>query len=131
MKKYLFNKVAVVTWVAVSFSQFALAATAPNITLTDTKIVEIMCKAMNWMFGILIVLSVIMVLVAAYMYVTSSGDAEKVSKATKTITYAAIGVVAALLARGVPILVASILGAKDISACGGGGGGSGSGGSYY
>lgn len=120
--KYILNKTTFV-WTAVLFFQFANAATAPTINLTDTKIVDIMCKVMNWMFGILIVLSVMMVLAAAYMYVTSSGDSEKVSKATKTITYAAIGVVAALLAKGVPVLVASILGAGDVSACGGGGGG--------
>lgn len=96
----------------------------------QTKFIGILCKVMNWMFSILIVLSVVMVLVAAYMYVTAGGNSEKVSSATKIITYAAVGVVVALFARGLPIIVASVVGANVSDVCGGAAGGSSTGGGF-
>lgn len=76
---------------------------------------NILCPIAGYMFWILVALSTIMVLYAAFMYMTSQGDAEKVSKATKTITYAAVAIVVALLAKGFPMLIASIVGADDLS----------------
>lgn len=85
---------------------------APTVPLDEAKITGILCTAMKWMFWVLILLSIIMVLAAAYMYVFSGGNPENVSKANKTILYAAIGVAVALLARGIPTLVAEFLGAQ-------------------
>ena len=62
------------------------------------------------MFRVAIVVSIIMVLWAAYEYVTANGDEEKITKAKKAILYAACGIVAALLAYGFPDLVASVFG---------------------
>jgi hypothetical protein len=63
---------------------------------------------MNWMFDILLTLSVIMVMWAAYVYLTAGDDTEKVHKATKTLTYAAVAILVALLAKGFPNIIASI-----------------------
>jgi hypothetical protein len=60
------------------------------------------------MFWILISLSVIMIMWAAYLYVTAGDDTEKVKRATKTITYAAVAIVVALLAEGFPVLISSM-----------------------
>lgn len=90
--------------------------TAPKISLTPNSVILSLCNAVNWMFYILIILSVIMVLVAAYVYVTASGDPEKASKARMMILYAAIGVVVALLAKGFPSTVGSFLG-QSVSSC--------------
>jgi hypothetical protein len=49
-----------------------------------------------------------MVMWAAYNYLTAGDDTEKVHRATKTMTYAAIAVVVAILAEGFPVLVGSI-----------------------
>lgn len=85
--------------------------TAPtNIITTPSEVVALLCTIFNWMFWFLIVISSIMVLVAGYTYATSNGDSEKVQKATKTITYAALGVVAALLAKVFPEIVGSLFG---------------------
>ena len=61
----------------------------------------------DWIFWGLIVIAVIMFLVGGYRYATSGGDPEKVSNANKTLRYAVIAVVVAILAAGVPALVAS------------------------
>lgn len=64
----------------------------------------------NWIFGILILLAVVFVLVAAFRYLTAAGDPEKVKSASNTLIYAAIAVAVALLARGIPALVGSFFG---------------------
>lgn len=65
---------------------------------------------LNWIFWGLIVFSVVMALVAAYKYVTSGGEPEKVRSAGKTLMYAAIGVVVALLASAIPIIIGTFFG---------------------
>lgn len=110
--------------VAFALAGVAEAATvAPkNIITSSTDVSKLFCSAMNWMFYGLMAVGVIMFLVGGYTYATSGGDAEKVSKATKTLTYAAIAVVVGLLARGAPILIGSFFlgnsGAKGLDACG-------------
>lgn len=80
-----------------------------------------MCNIFGWMFYGLIVLSLIMIVVAGFNYVTAGDNSEKVSKATKMIVFAAIGLAVALLAKAIPSIVANFLGATG----GGGGGGNG------
>jgi len=72
------------------------------------------------MFWGLLVLSVAMFLVGGYMYATASGDPEKVGRANKTLLYAAIAVVVALVARGIPLLIGTFFGvdANSLTACG-------------
>lgn len=67
----------------------------------------IICSAAFWMFYILIALTVVFVILAAYKYLTSSGDPEKVKNATKTITFAAVAVVVAIFARTFPYIIFS------------------------
>jgi hypothetical protein len=60
-------------------------------------------------YDIAIPLSVIMVLVGAFQFMTGGGDPEKISQARKTILYAAIGLAVALMAGGITSIVKSIL----------------------
>lgn len=52
----------------------------------------------NVALGILGLVTVIMIIVGGYMYVTSSGDMSKVTKAKNTIMYGIVGLIIALLA---------------------------------
>jgi hypothetical protein len=87
----------------------AFAQTPPAPIKTVQELINLMCKIFGWMFYGLIALAIIMGVVAAFNYVTSDGSAEKVSKANKMLLYAAIGVAVALLAKGLPNIVASFL----------------------
>lgn len=58
---------------------------------------------------IAIPLATIMVLIGAFQFITGGGDPEKISKARKTILYAAIGFAVALIASGVSSIIKSIL----------------------
>ncbi|MDP2598446.1 MAG: hypothetical protein Q8P49_01300 [Candidatus Liptonbacteria bacterium] len=62
----------------------------------------------GWMFTFLIVLTVVFVLVAAYKYLTAAGDPEKVKSASHMLIYAAVAIVVALFARGLPLIVGSL-----------------------
>jgi hypothetical protein len=111
----------IVGMTAIIFAQSASGAAAPtNIITNASDVTNLFCGALLWMFWGVIVLAVAMFLVGGYTYATSAGDAEKVGKATRTLTYAAIAVVVALVAAGVPVLVGSLFGVKaaDLSACG-------------
>ncbi len=67
-------------------------------------------EIVNWLFWGLIVLSIVMFLVGGYRYVTSGGEPEKISGANKTLRYAAIAVVIAIVAAGVPTIIGSFFG---------------------
>jgi len=70
----------------------------------------LVCVAINWIFWALIVLTIIFVLVAAFRYLTAAGDPEKVKSASRTLLYAAVAVVVALIAKGLPLIVSSFIG---------------------
>jgi uncharacterized membrane protein len=70
----------------------------------------ILCTIINWVFWLLIVLTIIFVLVAAFKYLTAAGDPEKVKSAGNTLLYAAIAVVVALIAKGLPLLISTFIG---------------------
>ncbi len=62
-------------------------------------------------------MAVVMALVGGYLYATSEGNPEKIGKANKTLLYAAIGVVVALLAKGFPQTVAGLIGTSFTGGC--------------
>jgi len=95
-----------------------LAQTTPVMSDTAGAHSQI-CNVFNVMFGILISVSIIMILWAAYLYVTARDDAEQITSAKKSIFYAALGIIAALLAKGFPLIVASVFpnGAQGVQGC--------------
>ncbi len=98
----------------------AATVTEPtNVITSPDQVVQFFCTAMLWMFWGLLVLSLAMFFVGGYTYATAGGDAEKVSKANKTLLYAAIAIVVAISAKGIPLLIGSFLGvdASQLSAC--------------
>ena len=64
----------------------------------DTTLSSIIIAVINWLIGGAVLVCVVMLVWAGYSYMTAGGDEGKVSKATKTLTNAIIGLVIALLA---------------------------------
>lgn len=81
----------------------------------NTDLWVVVSSVVNVAMTVLGILSVVMLIVAGYMYTTSSGDANKVTKAKNTLLYGVIGLVIALLALAIVNFV--------LGALGGGGGG--------
>lgn len=78
-----------------------------------------------WLFSFLVLLSIVFVIIAAYKYLTSAGDPEKVKSASNTLIYAAVAIAVALLARGLPFLVSGLTGVEITGGGAGGAGGAG------
>jgi len=72
-------------------------------TLVDTKIASLI----NFLTGFAALVAVILIIVSGYMFITSSGDPDKVDKAGKTLSGAIIGLIIVFVAR---ILVEFVIG---------------------
>ena len=70
-----------------------------------------LCVVFKWMFTFGLVIGTIFILIAALEFMTSAGNAEKYTTARKTLLFAIGGIGVALLARGIPAIMASFLGA--------------------
>ena len=100
-------------------TSLAATVTAPtNIITNATDVTNIFCAADKWLYWGLITVSVIMFLYGGYIYATSEGNSENVRKGTKTLTFAVIGIMIALVAYGIPILIGSFFGVTSgLNAC--------------
>ena len=65
--------------------------------------------AIGWIQNIVLVLAVILILYAAFLYITSAGDEGKVGTAKKALLYAVIGIAIVLLANSITPIVAQLL----------------------
>ena len=89
---------------AVILAQVTTVVTAPLLEFLPTAIM-----VGNLIFTILLVLSVIFLLYAGILFVMAAGSPEQVEKARHIIMYALIGIVIALLARGIVFFIQNYL----------------------
>ena len=89
---------------------YALALEIPNpLGPQNQTIPQLIDKIATWLLGIGATIGVIIVLYAAFLFMTSGGSAERVTMARKTLWYAIIGLAILLLAKGVTALIENIL----------------------
>jgi hypothetical protein len=98
---------------------FTTGTPPPSVGINSVQsVLDLFCTVFGWMFYFLVALAVIFGAVAAFRFLTSSGESEKIKNARNTLLYAAIAVAVALLARAIPLIVADFLGANgDVGAC--------------
>jgi len=70
----------------------------------------IITTVINYVFGFLLAIVVLMIIVAGYLFVTGGGNPEQIGKARNFLMYALIGLAIAVIARGLVALVGRILG---------------------
>ena len=91
-------------------------ATAPNTEVPCAKVTTaegflgLINAVFNAAFVLLLAIGSLFILYAAFLYVTSEGEAEKVGSAKKIIIYAVVSFVVAALAYGLPKITQSFLG---------------------
>jgi hypothetical protein len=81
---------------------------------------DLACNIAGVIFNLAITVSIIMILYAAFLYMTASGDTNKISRAHSTVIYSVVGIVVAIIAGGLPALVYNILdpaGAREAASC--------------
>ena len=87
---------------------FRSGGTAPD-EVPETDVMIILGSVLNWMFAILLIVAAIFIIIAAFMFVTASGDPDKTKTARNFVLYALIGVLVAFAARGLVELVRLIV----------------------
>ena len=90
-------------------SESKLPDTAP--ATSGAGLLGIVGAATNWLFAIFVVLAVIFVLLAAFQFISAGGEATKLGEARQKLIWAAIGIIIALLAKGLVPVIRSIIGA--------------------
>lgn len=78
--------------------------------LTVTTFLELIDRLTGFLFLISSVLGVVMILVSAFMYMTSGGDPQKVTAAKNALLYALLGVLLAIVFLGIVPITCDILG---------------------
>lgn len=84
---------------------------------TIGQVQSLACILVDWIFWGLLILAVVFALISAYRYATSSGDPEKVHSAGRTLLFAVVAIVVALLAGGLPSLIGSFFYVPYLSGC--------------
>lgn len=67
-------------------------------------------KIINFLFYLAIVLAPLMILIAAFLFLTSAGDLKRIQQAKSMITWTIIGFTVILLSKGLIIVIRGILG---------------------
>jgi hypothetical protein len=100
-----------------SFSGTALAiGEVPTVTIPDTvtsagNFIELLENLVNWVFVVVMVGATVFIVLAGWQFITGGGDAQAVAQARNKLLYAAIGIVVAVLSRGIVTAVRSLIGA--------------------
>lgn len=96
--------------VLLPFIASAQVAPPPDVGVRSIQdILRVLNTLVNWMFAILMILAVIFIFYAAYLYLTAGGDPEKVKSATRQLIFAAVAIAVALVAQGVRFVVEQLL----------------------
>lgn len=67
--------------------------------------VGVLLTVIRWIYTLVFILAVLFILLAAFNFVTSKGDPEKVKTAKNQIIYAAVGIAVALLSYAIVTLI--------------------------
>lgn len=93
---------------ALSFG--AITPTVPTTNISSLSSVEaVITKIVNWVTGLFFVAAIVYIFYAAYLFLTSGGDEEKLKTAKTQLLYSIIAIAVALLAGTMKNIVASIL----------------------
>jgi len=89
----------------------ALAYTSvPQPTGNINSVDAMVSSILNVVWPIFIGLAVIMIIISGFLFLTSSGDAEKVKTARTALIWAVIGIVVAIVAYSIPKIVQIAIG---------------------
>ena len=77
----------------------------------DVNLQGIVTNVINWAFGLLILLAAVFIIIAAFMYLSSGGNEDKVKQAKNYITYAAVAILIGFLAKAIVTIATRLIGA--------------------
>lgn len=114
MKKGLFFLLIAI--VLVTFAGGVSADLLPN-PLGDVTFLNVICRIVNYVSGLVAALAVLMFVWAGILFATSAGNEGRLGTAKKVLLYAVIGVAIALAGTGLINLIGGIIGASGGAGC--------------
>ncbi len=81
-----------------------------SLTIPDVGILNLIGVLLNWFFFVLLVVAVFLLINVGYQYVVSGGASAKTTAASKTLGFILVGIVVALIAKGLVTLTCNIVG---------------------
>ncbi|HOX30241.1 MAG TPA: pilin [Candidatus Paceibacterota bacterium] len=78
-------------------------------TPPTNSVEEAINNVMNWFFIIVLIIAVMFLLYAGFLFITAGGDPDKVNSARQNVMYAMVGVAVAVLAKGIVALVQGLV----------------------
>ena len=82
----------------------------PPILFSFQTVINLLNTAVTWIFTVFLIVAVIFIIVAAFRYLFSGGDATKIKAATQAVIFAAVAIAVALLSVSIRFIVAQIVG---------------------
>ena len=105
----LWQSAAVAALAASPLTAFAQVQNPPQVIGGFQDILNILNRFLSWIYTIFFILTAIIVVMAAFNYLTAGGDEEKVDKAKKQFIYALVAIAVALVATSVRFVVAELI----------------------
>ena len=84
-------------------------ASLPEGPQAGTDILLIINRIANWVFAIFLGIAIIFIVIAAFEFITGTGEPEKMKSAKQKLIYAVIGIGLALVANGIDDVVRTII----------------------
>lgn len=106
MRKTSLNLFLIIFSYAVAMPAFAQEKPGP----ATQELLDIIKRLTGWMAAVLLAVTVAFIVYAAYLYLTSQGDPEKVKTANRVILYAVVAVAVALLAYVFIAIITALVG---------------------
>ncbi|MDD5606803.1 MAG: hypothetical protein PHN37_03010 [Candidatus Pacebacteria bacterium] len=103
MKKYF------LLLILISLFSFSFIYAEEN-NISQGDFFNLLSRVTNFLFNVLIAVSVFFVLLAAYNFLFSEGDPEKLGAAKKNLFYCVIAIVIALFAKGSAVIIMQLMG---------------------
>ncbi len=82
----------------------------PEIITTPEQLLAIITYVTNFVFTAVMLIAVLFIILAAFYFLTAGGNPDTITKARQMLIYALIGIAVALLAKGLPVLIETLLG---------------------
>jgi len=111
MKKYIIPGLFVLTLLFLGSGALAAnTVNVPNPLGDNVTIIELINRITNYLMWIAIVLAPMMIIIAAFTFLTAGGNEKKVGTAKKMLMWAVIGLALVLVSKGIVSLLRDFLG---------------------
>jgi hypothetical protein len=107
--RYNFKKFLIIFLFSILVPSFTKAITF-NPPFETKSFEELINAIADFIFWVAIAIAPIMVIVAAYFFLTSGGNSEKISTAKRIIFWTFIGLIIVFLAKGIIAVIGQLLG---------------------